>query len=75
MLFSDNLEGMNIRMTLGIALDKETDVSEVNESLMTPYLTDYIFFPPEHYYNKDIIMNIMPPAWFSLLSNDRTTLL
>ena len=60
MLFSDNLEGLNLRMTLGLTLDKQTDVSDINEDELKPYLTDYILFPPNHFYNKDISMNIMP---------------
>ena len=60
MLFSDNLEGMNLRMTLGIALDKQTDVSDVKEDQMQTYLTDKILFPPSYYFNKDILVNILP---------------
>ena len=52
---------MNLRMTLGLALDKQTDVSDLllEEDLKT-YLTEYIFFPPHYYYNKDISMTLMP---------------
>jgi hypothetical protein len=75
MLFSDNLEGMNLRMTLGIALDKQTDISDVKEEEMQSYLTDKILFPPSHYSNNDIHMNILPQKWFQMLSNDRTPLI
>ena len=75
MLFSDNLEGMNLRMTLGIALDKQTDISDVKEDTMQTYLTDKILFPPPHFSNNDIHMNILPQKWFLMLSNDRTPLI
>jgi hypothetical protein len=45
LLFSDNLEeGLNLRLTLGVALDKQTDVSDISE--LQPYLSDSIKFPP-----------------------------
>jgi hypothetical protein len=45
LLFSDALtEGLNLRLTLGVALDKQTNVSEISE--LTPYLSDTIKFPP-----------------------------
>lgn len=72
MLFSDDLQGVNLRMTLGLALDKQTDISDVPEGEMRPYLSDYILFPPYHYFNKDISMNIMPNKWFQMLSDDKT---
>ena len=47
LLFSDALtEGINLRMTLGIALDKQTDVSYIPEADLKPYLSDRIMFPP-----------------------------
>ncbi len=75
MMFSDNLEGMNLRLTLGVALDKQTDVSDVPESDMKPYLTDCLYYPPMHYSNQDIHLNILPQAWFSLLTAERTPLI
>jgi hypothetical protein len=74
MLYSDDLQGVNLRLTLGIALDKQTDVSDVPEEEMRSYLSDYILFPPYHYQNKDISMNIMPAKWFQMLSDDKTLL-
>lgn len=61
-LFPDDIQGggVNLKMTLGLALDKQTDVTDINEDELQPYLTDYIMFPPSCYYNKDISMNIMP---------------
>lgn len=42
---------------------------------MQSYLTDKILFPPSHYSNNDIHMNILPQKWFQMLSNDRTPLI
>ena len=61
LLFSDYLdEGLNLRLTLGVVLDKQTDVSDISEL---------------HRYNKDISMNIMPQAWFEMLSEHKTNVL
>lgn len=72
MMYSDDLKGVNLRLTLGMALDKQTDVSDIPEGEMQPYLSDYILFPPYHYTNKDISMNIMPTKWFQMLADDKT---
>ena len=72
MLFSDNLEGINLRLTLGMALDKQTDISDISESELQPYLTDNIFFPPPHFFNKDISLNAIPPKWVALLGEEHT---
>ncbi len=42
---------------------------------MKTYLTDCIQYPPPHFYNRDIHLNILPQAWFKLLSADRTPII
>ena len=46
LLFSDALEGVNLRLTLGVALDKQTNVTDLRQEDLRPYITDYITFPP-----------------------------
>jgi len=50
LLFTDDLQGINLRLTLGVALDNECDISNIPEEDLKPYLGSNVYLPPEAYF-------------------------
>ena len=71
MLFTDQLEGLNLKLSLGLTLDSESDLSHMNEIQLKPYMNK-IFLPPEDFFNNEICMNGVPPNWIKLIRNENT---
>ena len=38
MLFTDDMQGINLRLTMGLCLDNDCDMSDYNEKELRPYL-------------------------------------
>ena len=50
LLFSEDLQGLNLRITLGLALDNEAELSDLKD--LKPYSSVYL--PPESYFPPHI---------------------
>lgn len=67
MLFTDTLESLNLRLTMGVSLDGESDLSDLTDEQLMPYLNQQVILPPEHFFSKEISMNAIPPQWMKLI--------
>eukprot|EP00347_Sterkiella_histriomuscorum_P024404 403331233 len=69
MLFTEDLQGINLRMTMGLSLDNESDMSNLSENDLKSYL-GLVYLPPENFFPNSIVLNPLPPQWVQMLRNE-----
>ena len=76
LMYNQNKDFINLRMTFGVCRDFEQDVSDIEDLQAFPdlRLLDYkpepIHIAPANYYSRTVALNAISKRWFDIITKD-----
>ena len=76
LMYNQNKDFINLRMTFGVCRDFEQDVSDIEDLQAFPDLKLLDFKPepihiaPANYYSRTVALNAIPKRWFDIITKD-----
>ena len=67
LMFNESMDHVNLRVTLGVSRDFDTDVSDVNDIQSIVMKNIELKIAPENYFSQNVALNALPSSWFNAI--------